>query len=400
MNKDLNVPISVVAGDYELRYLVTDRESNVFYSARTEVSVIDDYSRGVMVLSNVDGEAELSFINAANTLRTHVYEEANGQSAGRNPSGIFYIGNDLTNALVVIATEEGSKLLNPTDFSDFFDFSELFYFPPEPGILQGKVNCSLSMTPQEFLIIDGKVYPRSLSTDGLYQPCNVQLKGDCEILPFLMGEIMTNVLFYDQKGQRFMYASTVGRNILAVSATPTGSFDVANTGMDMIWGFSSSSILSSAICAVMEDGGGLRYLVTATGTYSMDMTTFEVVVLVSPGMKLPMDGEAAEASAFAISTVDSRNLFYAYGNKIACMSSVTGEILATYEGIPNGLQIDYMEFDRTEDAGRLWVGVSDGSGAANSGSIYFLKTTDGITLTEEIRFENVCGKVVDFDYKP
>ena len=82
------------------------------------------------------------------------------------------------------------------------------------------------------------------------------------------------------------------------------------------------------------------------------------------------------------------------------MSSVTGEILATYEGIPDGLQIDYMEFDRTEDAGRLWVGVSDGSGAANSGSIYFLKTTDGITLTEEIRFENVCGKVVDFDYKP
>ena len=66
--KDLNVPLSVVAGDYELRYLVTDRESDVFYSARTEVSVIDDYSRGVMVLSNVDGEAQaLQFVT--DTLR-------------------------------------------------------------------------------------------------------------------------------------------------------------------------------------------------------------------------------------------------------------------------------------------------------------------------------------------
>lgn len=58
-----------------------------------------------------------------------------------------------------------------------------------------------------------------------------------------------------------------------------------------------------------------------------------------------------------------------------------------------------MEFDRTENTDRLWVGVSDGSGTAESGSIYFLKMASDGSLTEEVHFENVCGKVVDFEYK-
>lgn len=47
----------------------------------------------------------------------------------------------------------------------------------------------------------------------------------------------------------------------------------------------------------------------------------------------------------------------------------------------------------------MWVGVSDGSGAKNSGSIVVLEmSTDG-SLKEVARYKNVCGKVVDFEYK-
>lgn len=54
---------------------------------------------------------------------------------------------------------------------------------------------------------------------------------------------------------------------------------------------------------------------------------------------------------------------------------------------------------RLEIPTRCGVGVSDGSGAKNSGSIVVLEmSTDG-SLKEVARYKNVCGKVVDFEYK-
>ena len=137
LEKDLDVAISIVPGEYDLRYIVTDKETKIIYTYRTDLTVVDSYSKGVMALSNAGGEADVTFINAVNTITPHVYLEANGETAGTNPSGIFYIGGgEFVNPLVVIATEEGTKVANPADFSEFMDFSELFYFAPEPGIMQ------------------------------------------------------------------------------------------------------------------------------------------------------------------------------------------------------------------------------------------------------------------------
>ena len=112
--KDLNVPISVVAGSYDMRYLVTDKETDIVYTSRATLDVIDSYSQGVMALSSAGGEADVTFINAVNAISTHVYREANGESAGSNPSGIFLTGGgEFVAPLVIIATEEGSKVANP-----------------------------------------------------------------------------------------------------------------------------------------------------------------------------------------------------------------------------------------------------------------------------------------------
>ena len=391
--KDLNVTISVVPGDYDLRYIVTDKNTDISYTYRTSLTVIDSYSKGVMALSNAGGQADVTFINAVNTLTPHVYVEANGESAGNNPLGIYYIGGgEFVAPLVVIATEEGSKVANPADFSEFMDFSELFYFAPEPGIMQ--CLCKSNWGYDEYVIVDGKVYNRRLAfVENLYQPYDPQAKGDYYAAPFSMYESTNAAFFYDQVGQRFIYNNY---GVMIPVEASSGAFNAADMQMDMVYGFA----LDENLRAVMEDEAGQRYMISATKavTYNDDYT--ETYIRVTPISMLPMEGEGtADASAFAMSTRDLGFLYYAYGNKIACISTVTGNILSVYEGFAAGQQVDYIEFDRTENTDRLWVGVSDGSGAAESGSIYFLKMASDGSLTEEVHFENVCGKVVDFEYK-
>ena len=62
--------------------------------------------------------------------------------------------------------------------------------------------------------------------------------------------------------------------------------------------------------------------------------------------------------------------------------------------------IDRIEFNEADNPELLYVAVSDGSETTDSGSIYFFEMASDGSLTEKARFENVCGKVVDFEYKP
>lgn len=391
--KDLDVAISIVPGEYDLRYIVTDKNTDVSYYFRTTLSVIDSYSKGVMALSSADGQADVTFINAVNALTSHAYVEANGESAGNNPLGIYYIGGgEFVAPLVAIATAEGTKVANPTDFSEFMDFSELFYFAPEPGIMQ--CLCKSNWDFDEYVIVDGKVYNRYLSfVENLYQPYDPQAKGDYYAAPFSMYEAI-DAFFYDKKGQRFIYDNY---GVMIPVEASSGAFNAADMQMDMVYGFA----LDENLRAVMEDEAGQRYMISATKAVTYSADYWGTYIRVTPISMLPMEGEGtAEASAFAMSTRDLGFLYYAYGNKIACISTVTGNILSVYEEFAAGQQVDYIEFDRTENTDRLWVGVSDGSGAAESGSIYFLKMASDGSLTEEVHFENVCGKVVDFEYKP
>ena len=391
--KDLNVPISVVAGSYDMRYLVTDKETNIVYTSRATLDVIDSYSQGVMALSSAGGEADVTFINAVNAISTHVYREANGESAGSNPSGIFLTGGgEFVAPLVIIATEEGSKVANPADFSEFMDFSDLFYFAPEPGIMQ--CLCKSNWGFDEYVIVDGEIHGRYLSfVENLYQPYDPAAKGDYYAAPFSMYE-STDLFFYDQKGQRFIYNNY---GVVVPVEASVGAFNAADMQMDMVWGFA----LDENLRAVMQDDAGKRYIITATKAITYSDDYMETYIRVTPISMIEMNQEGtADASTFAMSTNDLTYLFYAYDNKIACISTVTGRILSVYDQFPAGQQVDYIEFDRTGDSRRMWVGVSDGSGNEESGSIYFLQMASDGSLTEEAHFENVCGKVVDFEYKP
>ena len=91
LKKDLNVKLSIDVGEYTLRYVVTEKASGVFFESEIDLSVIDKYSKGVMALSRIEGDySDITFINVKNTVTQHAYKQANGNSVGRHPKGIFY----------------------------------------------------------------------------------------------------------------------------------------------------------------------------------------------------------------------------------------------------------------------------------------------------------------------
>lgn len=386
--KDLNVELAIAPGNYLLRFLVKDRETELFYSAETELDVVNSVSKGVMVLSEVEGNAAVTFINIAGTVTENAYRKVNGTGAGTSPRGIFYIGGgEYVKGMIAISTGEGTRLVEPLDFSDMLDFSDLFYFSPTPGRMECLCKCSWEY--DEYVIVDGKVYNRRISfVDNFFQKYDPYVKGDYEAAPFSMYEA-DDAFFYDRKGKRFMY-DDYGTMIPVLAVT--GAFNPADMKADMLYG----AAFEEQVRAVMEEANGSRYAIMAQKKVEWSDDYEEKYIQVIPLRRQPLTGSA---TCYAVSAKENNFLYCASGNRITCIGMETGNALAEYT-ITGGGTIDYMEFDRAENPERLYVGVSDGSGSAQSGSIYYLNMNSDGSLEKEAYFEKVCGKVVDFEYKP
>lgn len=396
LEKDLNVEIKIAVGEYNLRYVVTSKETGVYYMTETDLNVINSYSKGVMALSSVDEKANVTFINALNRVTENAYETINGEVAGTRPVGIFYTGSgeDVV-ATVIIATQEGSKVANPSDFSAMMDFSEFFYITPENPIMQ--CLCKSDWGYNEFVIIGGKIYNRRLTfAEEPFQKYDPQIKGDYKAAPFSMYEA-NDFFFYDQKGKCFLYVESYGTMPTPVEKPVSGDFDPTDMKATMVYG----AAFGENARAVMDGDDGERYVIAInknTG-YNEDYTEYYIRVI--PQRKVVIDQPGfADATCFAVSSYDIDFLYYATGNKIVCVGMNGGTVIAEFNDFAPGEQIDYMEFDRAENPTRLYVGVSDGSGSAKSGSIYYLQMNSDGSLEKEAYFEKVCGKVVDFEFKP
>ena len=352
LKKDLNVKLSIDVGEYTLRYVVTEKASGVFFESEIDLSVIDKYSKGVMALSRIEGDySDITFINVKNTVTQHAYKQANGNSVGRHPKGIFYIGgeDDVKN-VVLISTEERTITVEPKDFTDFMPLSEWFYVKPEGTIVEA------------FATDAGKWY-EYLIIDGRDKRCFI----------------------YDRYGT-MMAPEALG-----------SAFNANDMQMDMLYG----TAIGENLRAVMVDDNGKRYMISGKEIDDWDRVTYENIIQIVAEKKLEMNYTgAAEATCFAISTKEPDFLYYAYGNKIKCVSMLTGNELSEYTMVQ---PVDYMEFDKSENPDRLYVAVSDGSGTTGSGSIYYLQMNPqgggALLPVKGGEFKNVCGKVVDFEYK-
>ena len=394
--KDLDVEVGIAVGNYNLRYLVTDKETGVYYKMEADLNVVNSYSSGVVALSSVDGKANVTFINAVNRVTENAYQTVNGEVAGTRPVGIFYTGGseDVIGTLIV-ATEDGSKVVNPSDFSEMMPFSDFFYITPENQVMQKL--CKSNWGYDEYVIVSGRIYNRRIAfVDNLFEKYDPEMKGDYEAAPFSMYE-SGDFFFYDQKGKRFLYASSY-ESPIPVEKPTSGDFDPTEMKAEMTYGIAFGEDARD----VMDGDDGQRFVIACNKNTSYNDDYSEKYLRVVPLRKLVINHPGfAEAKTFAVSSQEIDYLYYAAGNKIVCVGMQGGSVIAEFDGFAPGEQVDYMEFDRTEEnPNRLYVGVSDGSGTAKSGSIYYLRMNSDGSLEKEAYFKNVCGKVVDFEYKP
>jgi hypothetical protein len=387
--KNLDMVMSLPVGEYTLRYVVTDKETGVYYAAEADLSVINSFSKGVVALSRIEGgESDLTFINSVNTVTKHAYKEANaGISAGMEPLGVYYLGGGYgTKNVLLIATEEKQMTVEPVDFTDYRSLAGWFYLEPE-----GTVEAFGTDGLDEYLIIDGKAYSRtvypSANPTGMY---SYKIAGEYDLAPFVLEG--SSIFFYDKEKHCFYFYP--GWSGMIVATSEGSAFNAADTGMDMLYG----QTFEEDMRAVMVDDMGKRYMISGlqTAEYDLDLAGYQPIINAQRKLEMTQEG-ANEAISFTISSKDPDFLYYAYENQIVCVSMLNGMELSR---ITLDQTIDRIEFNEADNPELLYVAVSDGSETTDSGSIYFFEMASNGTLTEKAYFENVCGKVIDFEYKP
>ena len=331
------------------------------------------------------------------TVTENAYKKVNGETAGKNPTGIRYITGMISEAeeMIVIMTddEKGGTVVKPLDMSYVMDFKDMFYIQPE--VIKPQSFGTAEVTWYEYVNNNGIIYRRENRESG-YPKYGVAVKGEYDrIAPFDFFDATGSYVawFYDQGRERFIYLNCpLQGDVMIELQDMSGAFNPNNVGMQMLWGgaFGSNNKLNNGRM-VMEDDAGERWMLSFTSSKVDNQVVF------TPLAKIQLTYEGAR-EAHTFTTAQNANfLYYGYDNKIACVSFSTGNLLNVYE--MEGGNVDYIECDQVGNINQMWVGISDGSGTAKSGSIVVLEmSTDG-SLKEVTRYKNVCGKVVDFEYK-
>lgn len=108
---NLDVEVSKAPGsDYRLVFEALNRNTGRRAMSIADFSVINSYSDGLAILSDVEGMSQVSFINSLGKVTEDAYELVNGRKAGRGPIGIFLAGrNSNSDQMIVVSTEDSAE---------------------------------------------------------------------------------------------------------------------------------------------------------------------------------------------------------------------------------------------------------------------------------------------------
>lgn len=395
--KNLNVEIAKApATNYALVFQVTDNVTGRVAYKRSNLTVVNTYSKGLAILSDVEGMAQVSFINSLDNITENAFEAVNGRPAGRGPIGIWLAGrNSNSDQMIVISTEDSVLCCNNIDFSYTMNFQDMFFFPSSPGRLEAIMHGSYAF--DEYAVVDGKVFKRDIyvwsDATNTLPKFTTYLPAPGRIAPYNFFRDNITGYFYDVENKRFVYDNYSNLEPLS-QGYGNEYWDACDVGMDIVWGDVVLVDGQSLLRTVMRDASGKCYLLWGIKGSDFDMETYDSWNFIVPSGKREITGDMANAKVFAISSVDANYLYYAVGNKITCVSVITGNVISEFT--VDGGNVDCMEFDVTDNS-KMYVGASNGSKSANSGSVYILQMASNGQLTVQRSYKNICGKIVDFE---
>jgi hypothetical protein len=392
-SKDLSVPITMLPGSYTLVFKVTDKTTGVFYKASTVLNVVNDYTTGIMVLAEQDGNAALYFLNTvSNKFIEDVYPKSNGaEPLGKSPVSVYYYPQNFSmpaEVLILCRDQRGGVFVDPNNFKKFRDLRNSFMVPWEDmGTIGVESYVSRSTGGlQDYLIVDGQLLNRAANAgELLFRPA---LLGNYKLSKYSFYDGSYRVGVYDNENMRFLcHNNTSGTLNPYLTGTTINIINPNNVGLKLVYGGA----------AAMDDYFGLFENAAKTQRYILrfGMVSFQQNFTAKEKYTISAD-DILNAGAFASSVAMPNYLFYSSGSKVY-VYNVTSKSGGLLFDMGSGISINMMKMNGSE----LKVAyVNPGlPGKKGCFATYNISTVGGITATQTRKKEGFCDKVIDLTNK-
>jgi hypothetical protein len=427
--RDLAWMVDVSPDLYNARFIARDVNTRVFYRTDFRINVVASRSGELVILSDVDGDANVGMLKMNGEFVEDVYRKANGDNVGTNPvaiaNAVIIQNADLQHLNILCDDGEGGAAVLSSSFERVFSFKDLFYTPP--SAIHPQAYYKVMITPYyvyaDFIINNGRLHGRNtrlgISSEIKFMD---EYAGDYYMCQHALVHGSAQI-FYDNKNHRFLKAAfnpyydrmilnnslssaragaTSGRNSIP-EATRYGMFNPDSVGL---------------VLSFLSKGYGVNAY--AFGTEATDPNTHVMLNFYAEApnnswisyAKDTVARQTGELIANANGYFMSRRapiLFFCNGSKLYRYDTYARDCKAVFDvndHLPNS-RLDVV-FARTKDndtpfAGhelRLFLASSENTGTGKRGSIFDLEITEGgeIKTINNIH-RNVVGRVVSMDFK-
>ncbi len=386
--RNLNIPLGVMAGTYTAIYQVTDKKTGVYYKYSFTIKVVTSFSNGLVVLSEVDGKGNITFLNSTNKLYQDVYYTANGEYLGEKPVALGNMFNRSYQAvLIMLGDGSGGVVADPLSFSKMQNYSDLFWVSPNDSYRP--MAMFRRSTSEEWVIENGQYHHRNFMYPGEAKfGAPLVLGTDLFATMFQAG--MSDRVFYDNAGEKFIVHQTNYSG--DVVSMPDSLFNPADLKMQMICGGDGFK----------DRGYGLFYDDDANEYYSLSFSCNGSSIRPLTQSHITSATDIESAASIAVSKL-SPQYFYAVDNKLYCLDALADvtKLIYTFDA---GMTIDYIEL-KNDDTGLsddnskvMYVGTST-EGTGKVGSFHIMDVALNGTVKIRESYNNVAGKILDFLYK-
>ncbi len=432
----LDVPVNLIpmADNYELELYAYDNNTNVFERFESELSVSTDVAYGLLVLSDLDGTANLDYVRFDGEIMNDMFQKSNlNRSLGEKPIRINYTPGrvpDLgrvSHISILCQNETGGQILDPATLISTGSIKDKFAFLNDDiskirniATLTEGYKCNVTSRyffddyvlgtahkPHDAILIDNSVYQGEVLLEypitGIEQ-FQFNLHNDIKYAP-----VGGYLIAFDTSLKQFIairqgYSSSYNptTRFLPIYSSdfsnPSGPFDftVLRGGL----GVSEYGYGDSGHCYIVKDdvSGEYKYLSFACSGSS---------VYGSGQLFKPVSIDSfTEDSHVAFSNYEFGFYYINSSNQLVYCDASTDTHTIIDDSF-GGLEVTAMKIkpianriDNTKlETYRLYVATYEGSGRTGSVREYHVNTDDNSDVTHMATYENVGGKIVDMDYK-
>lgn len=409
-SRNLEIAVTHIPDNYRLSFHVKDKNTGVRYRHQFEVQIMSEFQRGLLILSDLDGNAAVSMVSITGDVFPNLYYNINGEHAGTKPLAIDMMGRAPLDYVAVICDDDrGGVFASSVSFKQMMEYRDIFY--NSPAVIKpqgfhtlrsyGAVSDYQEFVNQSFIVNDGKLYFKDLNYNVTTPEGTVTVEtkfydpysGDYEIASERFR--MVSNLHFCNKYKRYMYIPNLNQpNLFPVVAEPESPhFCPANVGMELVWGRHSPSPRNVVLVHSLHrnDDGKIVYFKWRAN--------FPSAGRIEPQGKIVLPDEWAihQAKHFA-GNVRQDYIYYGVGNTVYLYDAVAHQERVIYQ-FPGNVTVDKLLYrEELLTIERMWVATSQGD-SGMCGSIHEMEVGPGGNLILLESFENVGGKIVDMCWK-